>query len=423
MPARKFRATSTIMKFGLHYQLACSACQSPVQRYRDTLEQAVYAEALGFESVWLGEHHFIADLSIMPAPLLLLAAVAQRTRSLRLGIAVVLLPFSHPIRIAEEIATLDVLSNGRVEFGVGRGTVPANFNGFGVPQSENRERFLEALEIIPALWQDESVWYRGRFFQAEGLAVVPKPVQRPHPPIRVAANSVDTFELMGRMGHQIFAASQINPYHRIKECLSVYWQARAAAGHPSNSADDFTLLSPVYVGQNKAQIREEIGPSVRHWLKTQRSLEAPTSIADTLRRWRWQTLTWAESRVGIVSRVLPLTVAVHLRALIDRPHQRTYERMSETRAIWDTPERCVERLTHLQEEFKIGRIICWFNPGGQVPHLQVMRSMELFAGKVMPHFQSRSESSSETDNNRSQGLGPGGLVRTLPSYFPSLAGC
>src|ERR1700686_2591416 len=127
------------MKFGLHYQLPCYGSQTPVQRYRDTIEQSVYAEALGFESAWPVEQHFNADLSITPAPLLLLAALAERTRTLRLGIAIVLLPLSHPLRVAEEIATLDVLSNGRVEFGVGRGSVPSHFLGFGIPQAESRE--------------------------------------------------------------------------------------------------------------------------------------------------------------------------------------------------------------------------------------------------------------------------------------------
>ena len=136
------------MKFGLHYQLPCSANQSPVQRYRDTLDQAVYAEALGFDSVWPVEQHFNANLSIMPAPLLMLAALAERTRTLRLGIAIVLLPLSHPLRVAEEIATLDVISNGRVEFGIGRGAVPNHFRAFGVPIAENRDRFVEGLEVI-----------------------------------------------------------------------------------------------------------------------------------------------------------------------------------------------------------------------------------------------------------------------------------
>src|SRR5580693_256999 len=120
------------MKFGLHYQMPCSGSQSPVQRYRDTLEQAAYAETLGFVSVWPVEQHFNANLSIMASPLLMIAALAERTKTLRLGIAIVLLPLSHPLRVAEEIATLDVISNGRVEFGIGRGSAPGHFRGFGI---------------------------------------------------------------------------------------------------------------------------------------------------------------------------------------------------------------------------------------------------------------------------------------------------
>src|SRR6202163_4129289 len=157
------------MKFGLHFQLPCSPGQSPVQRYRDTLDQAVHAEALGFDSVWPVEQHFNANLSILPSPLLMLAAIAERTRTLRLGIAIILLPLSHPIRVAEEIATLDVLSNGRVEFGIGRGSIPTHFAGFGVPQAESRDRFVEALEVIIQAWTKERVSYDGRFFKVDNL--------------------------------------------------------------------------------------------------------------------------------------------------------------------------------------------------------------------------------------------------------------
>ena len=219
------------MKFGLHYQLPCSPDQSPVQRYRDTLDQAVHAEALGFDSVWPVEQHFNADLSIMPSPLLMLAALAERTRTLRLGIAIVLLPLSHPLRVAEEIATLDVISNGRVEFGIGRGAMPNHFRAFGVPIAENRDRFVEGLEVIRQAWTSDRVSYHGRFFDIERVAVVPKPVQQPHPPIRVAVNSEDTFAVIGRMGLPIFVASQVNPFHRIKRFLPIYHEARQAAGH------------------------------------------------------------------------------------------------------------------------------------------------------------------------------------------------
>src|SRR5437879_877284 len=153
------------MKFGIHFQLPCYGSQSAVLRYRDTIEQSVHAETLGFESVWPVEQHFNSDLSITPAPLLLLAALAERTTRMRLGIAIVLVPLSHPLRIAEEIATLDVLSNGRVEFGVGRGAIPSHFRGFGVKQSDSRERLFEELEIIRRAWTQERCSYSGRFYQ------------------------------------------------------------------------------------------------------------------------------------------------------------------------------------------------------------------------------------------------------------------
>ena len=160
------------MKFGLHYQLPCSPSQSPVQRYRDTIAQAVYAETLGFESVWPVEQHFDAGFSILPSPLLLLSAIAERTQRLRLGIGIILLPLSHPVRVAEEIATLDVLSNGRVEFGVGRGVFPSHFAGFGIPQEESRERFLESLQVVRQAWTTERVSFQGKFFTFNNISVV-----------------------------------------------------------------------------------------------------------------------------------------------------------------------------------------------------------------------------------------------------------
>jgi alkanesulfonate monooxygenase SsuD/methylene tetrahydromethanopterin reductase-like flavin-dependent oxidoreductase (luciferase family) len=348
------------MKFGIHYQLPCYGSQSPVQRYRDTIEQSVHAETLGFESVWPVEQHFNADLSITPAPLLLLAALAERTRRIRLGIAIVLVPLSHPLRIAEEIATLDVLSNGRVEFGAGRGAIPIHFKAFGVAQSESRERFSEALELILKAWREQRVSHHGKFFQVEDVSVVPRPVQHPYPPVRVAANSVDTFELMGRAGYPIFVATPINPFPKIPGNLELYRASRRAAGHPDDEGEDVTLALPLHVGASPREVREVMEPSIRHYLETVASIyeasaagsEPPDSLRDRLER---------------------------LRSV-------SYEQACEMMAIFDTPEVCIERLQQLREQLKIGRVICWFNIGGAVPHLRVMRSMELFAARVMPHF-------------------------------------
>jgi alkanesulfonate monooxygenase SsuD/methylene tetrahydromethanopterin reductase-like flavin-dependent oxidoreductase (luciferase family) len=349
------------MKFGLHYQLPCFGAQSPVQRYRDTLEQSVHAEALGFESVWPVEQHFNADLSITPAPLLLLAALAERTKTLRLGIAIVLLPLSHPIRIAEEIATLDVLSNGRVEFGIGRGAIPSHFSGFGIPLSESRERFDEALEVIVQAWTCERISHHGRFFKLDNISVVPKPVQQPHPPIRVAANSVETLEYMGTMGYPIFVATPTNPFPRLKKTLPAYREARRQAGHPDNGGEDVTLALPVFVSDNRTQIRELMEPSINHYL---------------------QTVT-AIYRSAVERHE---TTAAQVPERVERFGRMSWEQACETIAIFDTPQACVERLHRVREDYNVGRIICWFNIGGMVPHVQVMRSMELFAAKVMPHL-------------------------------------
>jgi natural product biosynthesis luciferase-like monooxygenase protein len=346
------------MKFGLHFQVPCRPEQSPVQRYRDTIEQAVHAEALGFEAIWPVEQHFNPELSISPAPLLTLAAIAERTQTLRLGIAIVLLPLSHPIRVAEEIATLDVISNGRVEFGIGRGSIPTHFSGFGLNQAESRERMLESLEMILQAWTSERFSFQGKFYKADNLSVVPKPVQQPYPPVRIAANSADTFELAGRMGYPIFVASQVNPYRKIRELLPLYRQARAAAGHPEQGGEEVTLLGPLYVGESRAQIRQELEPSIKRFLQSVATIYASSG---------------------------PLPEG-RIKDVLERVQRMTYEQMCEVMATFDTPQGCVERLQRFQQDFGMGRMICWFNPGGMVPHLQVMRSMELFATKVMPHF-------------------------------------
>jgi len=358
------------MKFGLHYQLPCTADQSPVQRYRDTIEQAVHAEGLGFESVWPVEQHFNASLSIMPSPLLMLAAIAERTRTLRLGIGIILLPLSHPLRVAEEIATLDVISNGRVEFGIGRGAIPKHFRGFGIPIAENRDRFIEGLEIIRQAWTSDGFSYHGRFFDLERISVVPKPVQQPHPPIRVATNSEETFEVMGRMGLPICAASQVNPFHRIKRFLVTYREARKAACHPAAGPEDVSILMPLYVGTSAAQVRREMEPSIKYFLSTATSLFGSGA-----------PLPGASRSSGSQP-----DATMRLKQTLERLASMTYEQVCERMAIFDTPEACIERLQGYREDFKMGRVICWFNPGGQVPHQQVLRSMELFAAKVMPHF-------------------------------------
>ena len=133
------------VKFDIFYQLPEAANQITSERYRELIAEAAEADRLGFNTVWLAELHFVPRFSVMPTPLLLLAAIAERTTNIRLGMAVNLMPLHHPIRLAEEVATLDVLSGGRVEFGAGRGAFPLNYRGYGVEMTDSRRLFEDGL--------------------------------------------------------------------------------------------------------------------------------------------------------------------------------------------------------------------------------------------------------------------------------------
>ena len=151
------------MRFGFFDQLPCAAGYSEQQRYRNIMAQIVLGDAEGFDTVWLGELHFSRAFSILADPLMVLAAAAQRTTRIRLGTAVTLLPLHNPVKIAEEAAIADILSNGRLEFGVGRGTAPVHYAGYDIPQEESRDRFEEALDFIVQAWTQEQFSYHGKY--------------------------------------------------------------------------------------------------------------------------------------------------------------------------------------------------------------------------------------------------------------------
>jgi alkanesulfonate monooxygenase SsuD/methylene tetrahydromethanopterin reductase-like flavin-dependent oxidoreductase (luciferase family) len=168
------------MRFGLFFQAPERAGESHAQRFSEMLELATLADSLGFDVAWLAEIHFGAAFSLLSTPLMAVPAIAQRTKRIRVGTAVTLLPLHHPLACAEQAATADILSGGRLEFGVGRGSIPTQFHGFRVPVAENRARFAECLDIIRLAWTKDRFSYDGRFHQIENLAVTPRPLQVPH---------------------------------------------------------------------------------------------------------------------------------------------------------------------------------------------------------------------------------------------------
>ena len=345
------------MRFGFFDQVPRADWQSESQRYQDILAQIELGDQLGFHTAWLGELHFIPSISCLASPLMILAAAAQRTQRIRLGTAVTLLPLHNPVKMAEDAATLDVLSGGRLEFGVGRGAAPIYFSGYNVPQEETRQRFEESLEVILRAWTSERLSHQGKYWHIEDLLLTPKPVQKPHPPIRVAANSPETFAIAGREGFPIFASPLINPPDKLQEYLTVHRESLKPG-----AKQDIALAFPVHVSASRAQARQECEESLMSFFKAAGELVKPLANAPVKSYERYQQLR-------------------------DRITQTTFESIDREIGVFGDPDYCVERVQTLRQKFPMEEFICYFNRGGLIDHATVRRSMELFAREVMPHCQ------------------------------------
>jgi alkanesulfonate monooxygenase SsuD/methylene tetrahydromethanopterin reductase-like flavin-dependent oxidoreductase (luciferase family) len=357
------------VKFGLFYQLPCADTQSESVRYQETIEQIVHADKLGFDCAWLAELHFFRPFSIMPSPLIMATAAAQQTQKIHLGIAVNLLPLYHPLRGAEDGATVDILSNGRLEFGVGRGAIPIHFAGFNVSRDESRDRFEESIAVIQKAWTTPSFSHQGKYYQIPETSVVPKPMQKPHPPIRIAANSPDTAVFAGKTHYSVFVASVTNPLPRMFEQVARYRQAWAESPTPlgsySPAEPNVSTMFFLYPGENLAQVRRDVEPSIDNYFH---------SIA-------------AMVRAGATSQPADESYR-YLQEVQKAVESVTFEKITESMAIFGSPRECVARAKELHKELRMNELICWFNPGGMVPHQRVLAAMSRFADEVMPELRS-----------------------------------
>src|SRR5947208_188599 len=248
------------MRFGTYYFLQAPPALSHADVFRREIEQMAWTEELGFDSLWLTEHHFIEyGLSVSPA--VLAAAAAMRTRRVRIGLAAAILPFHDPVRLAEELAMVDVLSGGRLDVGVGRGNRPVEFEGYRVPQIENRERFDEALEILVRAWTRERFAYEGRHHTIPEVRVIPKPLQQPHPPVYVVCTSPDTIEATALRGAPMLNSLLRGGVDRLARSRDTYVKAGEKAGR--TASETASLLSRwgvsrhVYVAPTDAQALAE----------------------------------------------------------------------------------------------------------------------------------------------------------------------
>ena len=327
------------------------------------------AEEGGLDGVWLAERHFAAPRnpldsagagipSIVSVPLILASAIAARTERLRIGIAVSVLPLVHPIRMAEEAAMVDQISQGRFDFGVGRSGFARSYEGYGIPYSESTERFQEHLDIILAAWSNERFSYQGKYHTFDNVCVLPKPYQKPYPPVRVAATTQDTFPRVGGQGYNIFVGLRGMDRPDLARNLALYRQAWQEAGHAGDG--DVLLRIPVYVAETDELALEE----------TQES---------TMRSYRRLSQTFASS--ATVAGATPSEERVE-RA--QRLSQITYEDLLRDRLAYGSPESVVRQLKEIQEELQLSGFIAEMNVGGLIPRDRVLNSVRLFAQEVAP---------------------------------------
>ena len=219
------------MRIGMFYQIQVPKpwnADSESKRFWEMIEQVELAEEMGLESVWFVEHHFRSEWSHSSAPDVTLAALSQHTSKMRLGIAAVLPPLNHPLHTAVRIATLDIVSKGRAELGIGRSGYPYQMMPFGTDLKDATNIVEESLEIIPRAWTEEVFSYDGEYFQIPAREVIPKPVQKPHPPIWQACTREESFQKAAQQGLGCLTQTSVG-LERTASLLKIYQEAIKSA--------------------------------------------------------------------------------------------------------------------------------------------------------------------------------------------------
>ena len=310
--------------------------------WRESLEEVTRAEELGFDSVWMEEHHSVTN-HYWPSPLTILAGYASRTSRMMLGTDIVVAPFHHPVRLAEDVALLDVMSNGRMTLGIAIGYKPDEFALYGVDLAKRGARFEEQLAIIRGLWTEEHVSFKGRYYTVEGR-LEPKPVTRPHPPLWIGGWGDLTLKRAATLADN--------------------WI-------PGPTADLRRLLA------GKQSFLEHRRTAGRADPVTEWPLTRDVIIADTDQRAR----ELAEAHIMVAYRREYAGGWRH--PFIDAGIATDLDRLMEDRFIIGGPDQVIAKIRHFVEEYGMTHLICrLFFPG--MPHAHIMRELELLAREVMP---------------------------------------
>jgi alkanesulfonate monooxygenase SsuD/methylene tetrahydromethanopterin reductase-like flavin-dependent oxidoreductase (luciferase family) len=327
------------MEFGIFHEFLTTQSGSQAEAFRNSFAQIEAAERWGLDVVWLAEIHMNPTRSLLSAPLTVASAIAARTHRIKIGTAVQILPLGHPLRLAEETATIDQISGGRLIFGVGRSAFPRAYNAYGISYEESPQRFAECLDIIKKAWTEETASHQGRWHSFENFTLVPRPVQLPHPEVRIAASQHDTYSAIGALGYPLFSAVRASPLSELAHRTAAYREAWVEAGHE---------------GEPRAY------------------LQVPVYVAAT----REAALADAEAGMMRFSTYRP--------DLVRGPMN--YETVRREKGIVGTPEMVTERLMELRDGAKLSGVSAEINPGSLLSHEQVMESLRLYIQEVMPHF-------------------------------------
>lgn len=336
------------MKFGFFSLAQGAPPRADHLIIEDEMEQLVLAEELGFDAVWIAEHHF-SRYGMAGSPQVFLANLAARTKRIRLGSAVAVLPFNHPLRTAEDYALVDVLSGGRLNFGIGRGYQPGEFENLGLEIGESRKMFDEALSIILQAWTQERVTHEGEYWQIPDAEVLPKPVQRPHPPIYLACTSGETNTWSGARAYPTMRAPMV-PDAEIAQSRREYVEAAVANGQSQEAIDGALGESAV----------------MKHVLVTPNDDDA-VNLAKPYVEWYYDYLG---SRLMFGA---------------GREKQPYEYYLSSGGCFFGSPAKVIDQIEEWQAATGENYLYLWSNMGG-VPHEAVTDSMKLFSEKVMPHF-------------------------------------
>lgn len=340
------------MDFGTFLLLQSPSARDCAEIYARGTEIAQAADEMGFDSIWCAEHHF-STYGYLSRPLMMAVHLANNTKRIRVGSAVVVLPLHHPLIVAEEIATADQLSGGRLDVGLGRGYQPYEFARLGHDLKESRERFDEAVDILLAAFQGEPFEYRGKHYHFGETSVFPQPVQKPRPPIWVVGQSKESIDATVKRGFNLVSGGFGVPIERLREFRKHF---------------DEIVTDPVL----KARIRVS---TQRPVYVTDDESELPAIVEQA----RWNMRVTLSLRQGLERVERGRAVAVPF----DKEH--TTEELLDRFFVMGTPETCIRRLEALRDAMGIDHFNAsfWF---GDLEHDKVMRSMRLFHEQVMPAF-------------------------------------